>query len=168
VTVEVELKRVAKYSDFFGLYPIDDLTGGLDTDGDGSVDLLTGQAGYAREALQRAKSLPGFHAPANYSSEKSTMELDAGEMFGMFIIPNASIDDVLTRNPDNTGGMDSPISYFSFSDANPDGLSHMIRLGNAGKDIFGFEDLFGNTSDRDYNDLIVSMSINKSSLVVVA
>jgi hypothetical protein len=82
----------------------------------------------------------------------------------MFVIPNASVADVLSQNPNNQGDGTIPTAYFSFANANPDGLSHVTRLGSAEQNIFAFEDLFGSSSDRDYNDLIVSISTTGSNL----
>ena len=157
-TAKIELKRISDYADTLGIYPVDDLRGGLDTDGDEIIDLLTGDTGYAQMALQRAHLLPEFQTPEKGGSTQTTLELEAGRIFGLFIIPNASIADVLTQNPHNQNGENLPLAYFSFADANPDGFSHMIRLGSNNENIFGFEDVFGDLSDRDFNDLIVSIS----------
>ena len=48
------------------------------------------------------------------------------------------------------------VAYFSFIGANPDGVAHLMSLGN---NIFGFEDLPSNiSSDMDFNDAIFSFS----------
>ncbi len=156
VTTSVELKRVGSLTSTLGVYPVDDLMGGLDTDGDGTIDLLTGQPGYAKAALERSRSLPAFTTPDYKGVSQSVVELESAQLFGLFIIPNASVEAFLSQNPQNTpsGGRKTPLAYFSFAEANPDSLSHMIRLGSAGENIFGFEDLFGG-GDRDFNDLIV-------------
>lgn len=48
-------------------------------------------------------------------------------------------------------------TFFAYADANSDGISHFMSLGN---NSFGLEDLLGG-GDRDYDDLILSFSFSQ-------
>ena len=47
-------------------------------------------------------------------------------------------------------------TYFSFKDANADGLSHFREFGNG---VIGLEDLYGG-GDNDFDDLIFGFDFN--------
>jgi hypothetical protein len=79
-------------------------------------------------------------------------------LFGLFVIPNASVSDVLDKNPTNQSLANKPVAFFSYANANPDSQIHMTRFGSGNTSQFGFEDLMGG-GDRDFNDLIVSMQV---------
>ncbi|MBR8830796.1 MAG: FG-GAP repeat protein [Chlorogloea purpurea SAG 13.99] len=155
VPVSASLSRAALYNNLIALYGVDDLTGGLDTDGDGLIDLKPGDTGYSNAALARAKDpVKGviLSTPENFSTTKQTVNLLGNNIYGVVLIPNATIDDVL-NNPQNIADIDKPHALFSFGAANPDNISHMARLG---ANLFGFEDKLGG-GDRDYNDMILSL-----------
>ena len=158
VNLEITLRRVAESKNALGFYKVDDLTGGFDTNGDGRIDLITGQAGYAQEALRRAQSLPELQAPDNNGTSTNTVQFATGQLFGLFVIPNASVSDVLDNNPTNQSVANKPVAFFSYANANPDSQIHMTRFGSGNTNQFGFEDLMGG-GDRDFNDLIVSMQV---------
>jgi hypothetical protein len=97
--------------------------------------------------------------------------VEGGKLYAPFIIANGgslisggsggtiagAIGTFLTVvNPNNSAvsNPSSPVAYFSFSEANPDGAEHLRYLSNQnGIGIFGFEDLPGG-GDRDFNDAI--------------
>lgn len=156
VTVQTSISRAAGFENLVALYKVDDLTGGLDTNNDQTIDLRPDDLGYAREALIRAAdSLTGvtLTTPENFGRSEDKIVLMGGTIYGMVLIPNASIEDVLDQNPQNRLN-NGPNALFSFSRANPDGLSHVARLGS---DLFGFEDIIGEKSDRDFNDIVLNI-----------
>lgn len=157
VKMEVSLSRAAVYNNLIALYRVDNLTGGLDLNGDQLIDLKPGDSGYSQAALERAKDeLTGvtLTTPDNLGTTKQTIDLLGNNMYGMVIIPNATIEQVLSQNPSNDSSV-GPVALFSFGSANPDGISHMARLGN---NLFGFEDILGG-GDLDYNDMILQIKI---------
>lgn len=156
VTVQTSISRAAGFENLVALYKVDDLTGGLDTNNDQTIDLRPDDLGYAREALIRAAdSLTGviLTTPKNFGRSEDNIVLMGGTIYGMVLIPNATIEDVLDQNPQNRLN-NGPNALFSFSGANPDGLSHVARLGS---DLFGFEDIIGAKSDRDFNDIVLNI-----------
>ncbi|AFY61771.1 Calx-beta domain-containing protein [Synechococcus sp. PCC 6312] len=157
VSFTSSLSRAAAFDNLIGLYQVDSLTGGLDIDGNGTIDVRPGDSNYAQLALLRAKdSLTGqvLTTPNNFSTATDTFELTGGGMYGAFIIPNATIDDVLKMNPKNLN-INQPQAFFSFGAANSDNLNHMTRLG---ANLFGFEDIVGG-GDLDYNDMVLKLEL---------
>ncbi|MFM6172650.1 MAG: Calx-beta domain-containing protein, partial [Sphaerospermopsis kisseleviana] len=155
VQMEASLSRAAAYNNLIALYQVDSLTGGLDLNGDKLIDLKPGDLGYSEAALVRAKGdLTGvtLTTPENLGTTQQTINLLGNNMYGMVIIPNATIEQVLNQNPSNNPNL-GPIALFSFGSANPDGISHTARLGS---NLFGFEDLVGG-GDQDYNDMILQI-----------
>ena len=157
VQMEASLSRAAAYNNLIALYRVDSLTGALDTNGDKLIDFKPGDQGYTQAALERAiDPLTGVSltTPENLGTTQQTINLLGNNMYGMVIIPNATIEQVLNQNPSNNPNL-GPVALFSFGSANPDGISHMARLGS---NLFGFEDLLGG-GDLDYNDMILKIDI---------
>ncbi|MBD2651916.1 FG-GAP repeat protein [Synechocystis sp. FACHB-383] len=154
VTAEVSISRAGAYDNTIALYQVDSLTGGLDVNGDRQIDLKPGDTGYLQAALSRAQNpLTGVSlTPPDsfFGTTKQTINLLGNNMYGMVIIPNATIEEVLNQNPSNDPNL-GPAALFSFNEANPGGISQMSRLGS---NLFGFEDIVGG-GDQDYNDLIL-------------
>jgi len=154
VVTDVSISRAGAYENLIVLYKVDSLTGGIDVNGDRQIDLNPGDAGYVLQALKRAQDpVTGvtLMAPGEFfSTKKETISLWGNSMYGLAIIPNASIEDVLVQNPDNDPNL-GPVALFSFAAANPSGISQMSRLGS---NLFGFEDIVGG-GDLDYNDVIL-------------
>ncbi|QHV01360.1 SwmB domain-containing protein [Synechocystis sp. CACIAM 05] len=154
VLTDVSISRAGAYENLIVLYKVDSLTGGIDVDGDRQIDLNPGDVGYVRQALTRAKDPSmgaSLMAPGEFfSTKQEVVNLWGNTMYGLAIIPNASIDDVLAQNPDNDPSL-GPVALFSFGAANPGGISQMSRLGS---NLFGFEDIVGG-GDADYNDVIL-------------
>jgi hypothetical protein len=80
--------------------------------------------------------------------------------YAPFIIANIgtrtfdnAIEEIKDKNNSSANYQTSPVAYFSFGAANPDGANHIKYFGN---NIFGFEDLPLNVSDRDFNDTVFS------------
>ena len=158
----------AAFDNFVGFYEVNGLAGGIDTNGDGTVDLNPGDEGYAAAAIGRR--LDNFVIrtggnPGNDTSDDSfnPVVLTGGKFYAPFIIANlgdATPEDFLTNNPNNDAAERSSdrVAYFSFVEANPDGVIHLKSLGSTmgGSPTFGFEDLPGNlgVSDNDFNDAV--------------
>ncbi|MDJ0619365.1 MAG: DUF4347 domain-containing protein [Calothrix sp. MO_192.B10] len=153
VQAEISLSRIANFQNTIGVYAVDDLTGGIDIDGDRIIDFKPGDVGYSQAAVERAVTLS---APNNNGTSSTTVDLQGGQVLGLFLIANADVSEFLSQNRDNRvdGG---PLAYFSFTEANPDKQIHIMQLGSGDTNIFGFEDLFGG-GDRDFNDIIASVT----------
>ncbi|MBE9193820.1 FG-GAP repeat protein [Synechocystis sp. LEGE 06083] len=161
ITVEASISRAGAYDNAIALYQVDSLTGGLDVNGDRQIDLKPGEIGYLQAALNRAQNpLTGVSLTAPdsfFGTTKQTINLLGNNMYGMVIIPNATIAEVLNQNPGNDPNL-GPVALFSFNEANPGGISQMSRLGS---NLFGFEDIVGG-GDQDYNDVILQFSFPTS------
>lgn len=153
--VQASLSRAAAFNNLVALYKVDSLTGGLDTDGNGIIDLRPGEQGYSQAALERVNDpLTGITltTPENFATSSQSINLLGSNIYGTLIIPNATVDQVLQLNPNNQNN-GKPVAFFSFGAANPDGITHMSRLGS---NLFGFEDILGG-GDVDYNDIILHL-----------
>ncbi|MBD2655266.1 FG-GAP repeat protein [Synechocystis sp. FACHB-383] len=161
VAVEASISRAGVYDNAIALYQVDSLTGGLDINGDRQIDLKPGDMGYLQAALGRAQNpLTGVSLTAPdsfFGTTKQTINLLGNNMYGMVIIPNATIAEVLNQNPGNDPNL-GPVALFSFNEANPGSISQMSRLGS---NLFGFEDIVGG-GDQDYNDVILQFSFPTS------
>ncbi|WP_228012927.1 putative Ig domain-containing protein [Nostoc edaphicum] len=150
VKAEFVVHREAAFNNFVGFYQITDENGGIDTNGDGTADVLVGQASYTQAAI--SNRVAGIDlSVANEGTASFTGTFQPGAIFVPFIIVNAGADAILDSNPNN-----DPAVYFSFLGANTDQADHIRLLGN---NAFGFEDL-ANGGDRDYNDLIVRVNLS--------
>jgi hypothetical protein len=152
VKADFVLNREASNNDFVGFYQVADANGGIDLDGNGTVDLRPGDAGYAQAAVQRR--VPGIDLTvANQRTATFTANLSPGSILAPFIISNGTPDAILDGNPNN-----DPAVYFSFLGANSDKVDHIRLLGN---NTFGFEDL-ASGGDKDYNDMIVKVNLSNA------
>ena len=82
------------------------------------------------------------------------LELTPGEKYGVMLVPNGTLDEVLT-NP-TLNGQNGKRPYFSMPDANILNAIQMVENESNGGVVLGMEDLninFG--GDRDYNDIIL-------------
>ncbi|MDZ7953955.1 putative Ig domain-containing protein [Nostoc sp. DedQUE09] len=150
VQAEFVVHREAAFNNFVGFYQITDENGGIDTNGDGTADVLVGQTGYTQAAI--SNRVAGIDlSVANQGTATFTGNFQPGTIFVPFIIVNAGADAILDSNTNN-----DPAVYFSFLGANTDQADHIRLLGN---NAFGFEDL-ANGGDRDYNDLIVRVNLS--------
>ncbi len=150
VKAEFVVYREAAFNNFVGFYQVTDENGGIDTNGDGTADVLVGQAGYAQAAI--SNRVAGIDlSVANQGTATLTGTFQPGTIFVPFIIVNAGPDAILDSNTNN-----DPEIYFSFLGANTDRADHVRLLGN---NAFGFEDLV-NGGDKDYNDLIVQVNLS--------
>lgn len=129
VSTQFIVNREAAFSNSFGFYVIDDLSGSVG-------GIKPNEVGYAAAAIAQQVDL--------------TVGLPGGKLLAPFIVANGTVQDFLAQNPDNQGS-GNVTAYFAFGQANPDSLDHVRLLGD---NIFGFEDLFGG-GDNDFDDLVV-------------
>ncbi|MEH2399958.1 DUF4114 domain-containing protein, partial [Nostoc sp.] len=149
VKADFVVNREAAFNNFIGFYRVADENGGIDTNGDGKADILTGQAGYT-EAAVRGRVAGIDLTVNNQGSATSTGTFQPGSIFVPFIITNGTPDALLDSNPNN-----DPAVYFPFLGANADKVDHIRLLGN---NVFGFEDL-ASGGDKDFNDMIVRVNL---------
>lgn len=137
VNVEFGVSREAAFDNFAGFYKVVDEAGGIDTNGDGTADILPGDAGYTEAAIANRETNISLTV-ADGSTETLVAEVMGGALYAPFLIANG--------RPDSFTQV-----YFTFPELNPGGADHVQGNGST----FAFEDLpFG--GDLDYNDLIVT------------
>ncbi|MHC5768441.1 MAG: FG-GAP-like repeat-containing protein [Nostoc sp.] len=149
VQAEFNVYREASYNNYVGFYQVTDENGGIDTNGDGIADVLTGQAGYTQAAV-RGKIAGIDLSVSNQGSATYNGVFQPGAIFAPFIIVNATPDAILDDNSSN-----DPAVYFPFLGANSDHTDHISLLAS---NTFGFEDL-ANGGDKDFNDLIIKVNL---------
>ena len=147
VKADFVVNREAAYNNFVGFYKVNDENGGIDTDGNGTIDVRPGATGYAQAALKARVSGLDLTVNNNGTASFNNKTLQGGSFFAPFIITNGGI-------PDNYDNINSRI-YFTFGAANSDGVDHVRLLGD---NTFGFEDLAGG-GDKDFNDVIVKVNL---------
>ncbi|AFY54531.1 Calx-beta domain-containing protein [Rivularia sp. PCC 7116] len=141
-TATFTVNREAQFNNTIGFYQVINEDGGIDTNGDGTADILVGDAGYAQAAVQNRLASIDLSVE-NQSTGEFTGELTAGAIVVPFLIVNG--------NPEEFEEI-----FFPFIGANSDGADHVMMIGD---NAFGFEDLAGG-GDRDFNDVIVKVDIN--------
>ncbi|MCC5650016.1 DUF4394 domain-containing protein [Nostoc sp. XA013] len=141
------VNREAAFDNFVGFYRVVDQNGGIDTNGDGTVDILPGGTGYAQAAVNN--HITGIDLSVkNQQTATLPGQFVGGSIFAPFLIANASVNEVVN-------GQKLDQVYFAYLGANSDQTDHIRLLGN---NTFGFEDLRGG-GDKDFNDLIVRVTI---------
>jgi hypothetical protein len=149
VKADFTVYREASFNNFVGFYQVADENGGIDTNGDGKADILTGQAGYTQAAIRGR--VAGIDLTVNNQGTATyTGTFKPGAIFAPFIIIDGKPDAILDTNPNN-----DPAVYFPFLGSNTDKTDHVRLLGS---NIFGFEDL-ANGGDQDFNDVIVKVNL---------
>ncbi|MEH2325630.1 MAG: DUF4114 domain-containing protein, partial [Nostoc sp.] len=147
VNAKFNVYREASYNNYVGFYQVTDENGGIDTNGDGKPDILTGQAGYTQAAV-RGRIAGIDLSVSNEGSATLSGTFQPGAIFVPFIIVNGSPDALLDKDSNN-----DPAVYFPFLGANSDKSPHIRMLAS---NTFGFEDLPGG-GDKDFNDLIIKV-----------
>ncbi|PSN16041.1 bifunctional metallophosphatase/5'-nucleotidase [filamentous cyanobacterium CCT1] len=141
VATTFAVNREAAFDNFVGFYRVSDTNGGIDIDGDGTADVIPGQAGYTQAALDaRAESVA--LTTANLTESVFESDVAGGSLYAPFLIVNGTPD-----------GFNASRVYFAFGAANPDGVEH-VRFADG---TIGFEDQFGG-GDNDFNDLVVAVA----------
>lgn len=143
--VIVTIQRLGAFSNALAFHECDPVTGAVIVE---NKIFKPGDQGYLNAALTSSKANNLYLSPdrlPNYMGETiyTDIPLVSGKAYGLVLLPNG-----------NSGQMMS-----SFSAANPGQWVAMAAMSNDTRgSVFGIEDLpFGN-SDRDYNDLIVSIT----------
>ncbi|AFY96341.1 Calx-beta domain-containing protein [Chamaesiphon minutus] len=133
----------AAYSNFIGLYEVEDESGTL------ANGLKPGDAGYAEAAIKSAVLRTRFTSQAD-----TNLSVAGGKILAPVVVANGTFDNFLKQNPNNNA--DGNIhAYFNYLGANTDKVDHFRLLGD---NKFGIEDLYGG-GDRDYNDLVFQITI---------
>ncbi len=149
VNPEFTVYREAAFDNYIGFYKVTDQNGGIDINGDGTADILPGQAGYTQAAVNQHLSNLGLSV-SNSQTATFNGTLEGGAIYVPFLIVNSRPDAVLDSNANN-----DPAVYFTFLGANSDQVDHVRLLGD---NIFGFEDLT-NGGDQDFNDIEVKFDL---------
>jgi Domain of unknown function (DUF4114) len=149
--VSVAISRAAAFNNTLGIYAVDDAEGCFlfDDNGDGTIDRrleASNTGGYLAEAIRRSVNPALNQATANNTTASSTLSLRDGQSFGLLLVSNNTLANATLAN-----------TVFSYSGANSNRASQVVRLGNGTTEVFGFEDQIGG-GDRDFNDLIVSVT----------
>ncbi|MDZ7965041.1 MAG: DUF4347 domain-containing protein [Nostoc sp. DedSLP03] len=82
---------------------------------------------------------------SNFSAKTVSMTVAGGEFYVPLLVSNGTLSSI---------GNDFSRVFTSYVGINSDRADHIRSLGNG---MFGFEDLVGKESDRDYNDMILSI-----------
>ncbi|MEM7580673.1 MAG: DUF4114 domain-containing protein [Mastigocoleus sp.] len=145
------IQSTASYSNSGGFYQVVDLDGTV-------IDPLTnefiqpGEEGYETTALTQRLTNLDFHA----DDSSLNTQVDGGMIIAPYLISNGSVEELISKNPDNNQNKDSLNIYFAFGEANPKGLQHLQSSDNS----FGFEDKYGG-GDQDFNDLNFNLIVEK-------
>src|SRR5262249_24438357 len=106
----------AAFRNELGLNAVDDASGSIGT-------LRPGDHGYAAAALARARRRVVFASGERVGATRS-LELPAGQLFGLYLVQNGTSGQFMNGNPSNSL-QHRPVVLFSFTRANPDGRAHM-------------------------------------------
>jgi len=133
----VALGREAEFDSVVGFYRALDAQGTI-VAADGVTRLRPGDRGYGEVAV-RAGNLVNQLGNLSLADDSITSRDFAGVTGGGFLAPYALVNG-------NT--------FFAYSAASSDGISHFRSLGN---NLFGLEDVFGG-GDSDYDDMVIGFN----------
>ena len=148
-TATTTTNREGAWNNFIGFYEVENENGGIDTNGDGVVDLDPGNEGYLAAVVQNRLADIALSA-ANSEFQTFTNQFAGGSLYAPFIIVDGS-PDTANFSSSNTGNANQV--YTPFAIGNADGADHFRSLGD---NAFGVEDMFG-LGDADYDDVVWSM-----------
>ena len=141
-TATFTVNREASFSNVVGFFKVIDEEGGMDTDGDGTADVVVGDSNYIEAAIENRIASIDLSVE-NQTTATFTGEFEAGAIFVPFLIVDGTTEDF------------SDV-FFPFLGANSDGVDHVMMLAD---NTFGFEDLKGG-GDNDFNDTIIEMKFS--------
>lgn len=139
----------ASYNNVFGLYRVENKQGTV-IDSISGESLNPGDTGYTAAAIRLSQSAQKG-VSLNRNNQGLATTLEGGFLYAPFLIANGKPEAVLD---DDT--LNDPSVYFSFIQANSDGVDHVRLLGD---NTIGFEDL-ANGGDRDYNDSVFQVNFS--------
>ncbi|MBK7003103.1 MAG: tandem-95 repeat protein [Rhodoferax sp.] len=158
-------QRTGSYANEAGYYRVDDASGRIGT-------LRPGDADYAKAALDASRAVTVFASNAA-AGANATSSIGGEPYMGFYLIQNASISTWRSKNSNNTSGK-TPLAFFSFQAANPDGFDHLQASFAAdaqgkGKLTLKWEDQTGG-GDKDFNNLVMTatgfrQALNSSATV---
>ena len=154
ITLEFSLNNEvsANFVNEVGLILVDDINGGIDTNGDGNIDLNPDDDNYAEIALASGQvifsALPG--GLGNNQISSTIRNLPTGKFLSFYLVQNSTTDNFIESTNNQTT---PPPVFFSSVVSNEDIFNHLevTELEN-GDFIVSFEDQF-NGGDQDFNDL---------------
>lgn len=148
VKVDFVVNREAAFNNFVGFYKVADENGGIDIDGNGTIDFRPGDSGYAQAAVQNRVAGIDLRVENQGTATFTDKLLTGDSVFAPFMLTNGrTVDQVLNGQVDQI--------YFAYLGANSDKVDHVRLLGN---NTFGFEDLVGG-GDNDFNDAIIQAQL---------
>lgn len=127
----------------FGIFQVNDATGRIG-------DLKPGDPNYARAVMASSSRFTVFPVMSGAGATK-TVSLVGGAFYGFYYIAGGPATQLQAVDPDNTGDHGFR-AYFSFVDANPDGIDHLRWRS---PDTFGIENSFGGDESQDFNDAVI-------------
>ncbi|MBE9212783.1 DUF4114 domain-containing protein [Plectonema cf. radiosum LEGE 06105] len=145
VAITFAVDREALFDNTVGFYKIEDAEGTI-------TDPITGNKLKPSDGKAYAELALKLHQPElelrvdNLSSTIIQDTLSGGYLYAPFMIADGNLD---------TLKGDFSQVYFSFAQANSDGVEHIRSLGN---NTLGFEDLW-NGGDHDFNDIVIRTEI---------
>ncbi len=149
-TIDLSWSRSALFNNELGYY-ITDLTGKVN-------GISPGAAGYAAAVFAAGN----FHVLVSGSmntSDLPAIKLSAGQAVGFYLIQNSTSANFIANNINDKIG-NGPLAFFSFSAANPDGVTHVQTVTSDpthGVVQYRWEDgTFG--GDRDFNDAVINVT----------
>ncbi len=149
VKAEFTVHREAAFKNFVCFYQMADAKGGIDINGDGKADLMPGDEGYIKAAMNARVS--GINLSVeNQGSATFSGVFQKGSIFAPMIIADGAAEMLLDSEIKN-----DPAVYLPFLGANPSKADHIRLLGS---NCFGFEDLPGG-GDNDFNDIVVKVNL---------
>ncbi len=145
VTINFTVDREAMYDNTVAFYIIEDTQGTITDPVTGNKFKPSDGEAYVQLAIELRE--PGLELSTDSQSSITIQDtLLGGSYYAPFLIADGDIDSL--------EGDFSQV-YFSFPEANSDGVEHIRSLGN---NILGFEDL-SNGGDNDFDDLLIRAEI---------
>jgi RHS repeat-associated protein len=143
LTVEF-VSNEAAYRNEIGFYYVDDINGNIN-------GISPGDANYAKEVFKQDNYQVTF-GEGNYGGIKE-YSLKGNQYIGWYLIADNTSQGFLQTNPNNNPNGEA-LAYFSYAEANPDKLNHLIHYSS---NQMGWEDIFGG-GDKDYNDIVFNFN----------
>ncbi|MEM7578442.1 MAG: DUF4347 domain-containing protein [Cyanobacteria bacterium P01_A01_bin.80] len=152
VTLKFSLQREAKYNNSAYLYKVDDINGSiLDPVTGNLIDPTNQLSGEQKqrylELVRTQRLVEGVQfETSNFTTTEISVTLDGGGYYVPFLVSDGTISSIEN---------DLSRILTPYMGANSNSSEQVRSLGNG---IFGFEDTIGTGSDRDFNDMILSIN----------